>query len=60
MLNERMEAVRATVQSMIQKVFPEDYLGYVFNDKITIEDLCAQIMMECAKYAFNNSSPLWY
>lgn len=57
MLNERMEAVRATVQSVIQKVFPEDYLDYVFSDKITIEDLCVQIMMECAKYAYDNSSP---
>ena len=35
MLNERMKAVRTTVQSMILKVFPEDYLGYVLNDKIT-------------------------
>lgn len=57
MSDEKMMAVRKEIERVISSVFPAQYLCYVFDDRITIQDVSLQIMMECCKYAHDTVSP---
>lgn len=56
MFNEKMEAVKSTIENVIDAVFPSKYLDYVFSGKIEPEDVVFQILMECCKYAHDTVS----
>lgn len=56
MFNEKVEAVKSTIENVIDSVFPSKYLDYVFGGKIEPEDVVFQILMECCKYAYDTVS----
>ena len=51
-----MEAVKSTIENVIDAVFPSKYLDYVFGGKIEPEDVVLQILMACCKYAHDTVS----
>lgn len=55
MLTDRMIAVAQAVQNQILTVFPEEYLQKTFSGKITLKDIILQILVECCKYAYDNT-----
>lgn len=56
MLNENMHRVAKTIEEVITQIFPADYLTVVFdNNRIRIEDIIGQILVECCKYAYDST-----
>ena len=56
MLNENMYAVAVELGEVIVKNFPIEYQIYVFDEKLTLHDIIGQILVECCKYAYDNTA----
>lgn len=55
MLTDRMTGVAQAVQNQILTVFPAEYLQQTLSGKITLKDIILQILVECCKYAYDNT-----
>lgn len=56
MLTEKMQGMKAAIDLLITEFFPSDFLDSIFTDETTREDIILQIMVECCKYAYDNTS----
>ena len=56
MLNKKMYKVAATIVDVIEKTFPPQYLNFVFSGKLTLDDVVIQTMVECCKFAYDNTA----
>lgn len=56
MLNERMFKIKETIKNVIRAFYPPYYLSYVFSGKINLDDIAMQVLIECCKYAYDNTS----
>lgn len=57
MKNKDMLAVFNTIQDVIERTFPPDYLAFVYSDeKIDSQLIALQVMMECCKFAHDETS----
>ena len=51
-----MHRVAKTIEEVITQIFPADYLTVVFDDnRIRIEDIIGQILVECCKFAYDST-----
>jgi len=55
MLNEKMHAVAKTIEEVIIHTIPAEYQMFVFEGKITLEDIISQVLVECCKYAYDST-----
>ena len=56
MLNEKMRAVADAIEEVIIYTLPVEYQLFVFEGKITLEDIISQVLVECSKYAYDNTA----
>lgn len=56
LLNKKMYKVAATIVDVIEKTFPPQYLNFVFSGKLTLDDVVIQTMVECCKFAYDNTA----
>lgn len=56
MLNEKMKSVAMAIEEVIINILPIEYQLYIFSGKITLEDIICQVLVECCKYAYDNTS----
>lgn len=50
-----MYAVAIAIEETIIEKFPVDYQLFVFGGNIKLNDIISQILVECCKYAFDNT-----
>lgn len=55
MLTQNLQAVAKAVAFQIIKVFPDEYLRETLSGKSTLKDIVLQILVECCKYAYDNT-----
>ena len=55
-MNENMHAVAVAIEKVITQTFPTEYLMFVFNGKLTLHDIIGQVLVECCKYAYDNTA----
>lgn len=56
MLNKIMYDVAIAIEEVIIRTFPTEYQMFVFGGKITLRDIISQILVECCKYAYDNTA----
>jgi len=56
MLNDKMHAIAETIEEVIIRTLPVEYQLFVFEGKITLEDIIGQVLVECSKYAYDNTA----
>lgn len=56
MLNEKMQSVAKSIEEVITKILPATYSTFVFDERNTIEEIIGQILIECCKYAHDNTA----
>lgn len=56
LLNEKMYKIASTVVDVIEKTFPPQYLKFVFSGKLTLDDVVIQVLVECCKFAYDNTA----
>lgn len=55
-MNQKMSAVATAIEEVIINTFPVGYQMFVFEGKLTLEDIVSQVMVECCKYAYDNTT----
>ena len=55
MLTDEMKSMAYLINKEILKIFPYEYIKDVCSGEITMKEIIDQIMMECCKYAYDNS-----
>lgn len=55
MLTDEMKSMAYLINKEILKIFPYEYIKEVCSGEITMKEIIDQIMMECCKYAYDNS-----
>lgn len=58
MLNDKMPAIAETIKEIIIYTLPVEYQLFLFEGKITLEDIVSQVLVECCKYAYDNTGLL--
>ena len=53
MLNDKMRAIAETIKEVILYTLPVEYQLFLFEGKITLEDIVSQVLVECCKYAYD-------
>lgn len=56
MLNDKMHKVFETIKQVITGTLPDRYVDFLFEDKISLDDLAMQILFECCKYAYDSTA----
>ncbi|MDI3537208.1 MAG: hypothetical protein PWR12_1390 [Eubacteriaceae bacterium] len=56
MMNKKMSSVATAIREVIIKIFPVEYQLFVFGGKLTLGDIVEQVMVECCKYAYDNTT----
>ena len=56
MLNDKMYAIAKTIEEVIIHKFPVEYQLFLFEGKITLRDIVGQVLVECCKYAYDNTA----
>ena len=56
MLNDKMRAIAETIEEVIIHTLPVEYQLFVFEGKITLEDIVGQVLVECSKYAYDTTA----
>jgi len=51
-----MRVLAATIIDVIEKTFQPEYLDFVFSGRLTLDDVVIQILVECCKYAYDNTA----
>lgn len=51
-----MYAVAVAIEEVIINTLPANYQLFVFDGKITLEDIISQVLVECCKYAYDVTS----
>ena len=54
-LNDKMQRLFGTIKQVITGTFPKEYLQFLFEDEISIDDLAMQILFECCKYSHDHT-----
>lgn len=49
MLNDKMHAIAKTIEEVIIHTLPVEYQLFLFEGKITLEDIVGQVLVECCK-----------
>ena len=52
----KMRLLATTIVRVIEDIYPDVYLEFVFSGNLTIDDVVIQILVECSKYAYDNLS----
>lgn len=55
MLTDEMKSMAYLINKEILKIFPYEYIKDVCSGEITMKEIIDQIMIECCKYAYDNS-----
>ena len=53
MLNDKMNKVFEVTKHVIMNIFPDRYIRFLFDDKISLDDLVMHILFECCKNAYD-------
>lgn len=56
MLNDKMHAIAKTIEEVIIHTLPVEYQLFLFEGKITLGDIVGQVLVECCKYAYDNTA----
>lgn len=56
MLNNKMQEVFKAIKQVITNVFPDEYIFFLLEDKIDLDDLVMQILFECCKFAYDSTA----
>ena len=51
-----MHAVAETIEEVIIRTFPVEYQLFVFEGRVTLKDIIGQVLVECSKYAYDNTA----
>ena len=52
-----MKNIADSIEGIIRREFPSDYLSHLFeNGQFSMSDIVIQIMVECCKYAYDNTT----
>lgn len=53
MMNDKMEKIAYTIESIMKAFFPAEYLGYLCEESFSLRDIAVQVMVECCKNAYD-------
>lgn len=56
MLNDKMKTIAESIGEVIIHTLPVEYQLFVFEGKITLEDIIGQVLVECSKYAYDKTA----
>lgn len=56
MLNDKMQKVFKTIKQVITGTLPDNYIFFLLEDKIDLDDLVMQILFECCKFAYDSTA----
>lgn len=56
MLNDKMQKVFKTVKQVITSTLPDQYIYFLLEDRIDLDDLVMQILFECCKFAYDSTA----
>lgn len=56
MLNDKMQTIAETIEEVIIRTLPVEYQLFVFEGKINLDDIIGQVLVECSKYAYDNTA----
>ncbi len=56
MLNDKMHTIAKTIEEVIIHTLPVEYQLFLFEGKITLGDIVGQVLVECCKYAYDNTA----
>lgn len=51
-----MKSVAMAIEEVIINILQIEYQLYIFSGKITLKDIICQVLVECCKYAYDNTS----
>ena len=51
-----MQEVFKAIKQVITNVFPDEYIFFLLEDKIDLDDLVMQILFECCKFAYDSTA----